>query len=262
VVVKTLQEDPPTLKSYPGTPSAATDWAHRSSHFKKVIGACLKRDPAARKKVAEILKLQFVRPHKSSGSDHAAALKSLAEAVGAIDVSHVTHTTEGIKDEEAIKKHIMATGTGRSIVVSKDTDWDFGDVDDFADDFAKEMGGLSTIEEQPSGGGESKAEAEAEAKRKAEEEAAAAIAAATAAAEAARKEKAEAAAKAQAEAEKAAEAAARAQAVAQKAAEDAEAAAAAAAAATTAAAEATAVSSSNPDDFGDFFEASTNSDNI
>ncbi len=261
------------MKSYPGTPSAATDWAHRSSHFKKVISACLKRDPATRKKVAEILKLQFVKPHKSNSSNHAAALKSLAEAVGAIDVSHVIHTTEGIKDEEAIKEHMKATGTGRSIVVSKATDWDFGDVDDFADDFAKEMGGLSTIEEQPSGAGESKAEAEAEAKRKADDEKAAAAAAAeaaaaeaaaaaAAAAEAARKEKAEAAAKAQAEAEKAAEAAAKAQAIAQKAVEDAQAAAAAAAAATTAAAEATAVSTSNPDDFGNFFEASTNSDNI
>ena len=174
----------------------------------------------------------------------------MADAVGVIDLSHAAYSSEGIKDEEALKKHIMATGTGRSIVMSKDTDWNFDDVDDFADDFAKEMGGLSTVEEVPA------VDEAAEAKQKAKEEQEAAAAAALA------EQQAQAAALAQAEAKKAAEAAEEALRAAAKAEADAQTAAEIAEAASTAAAEATAVSSSNPDDFGDFFEASTKSGNI
>lgn len=162
--------------------------------------------------------MTFVRPHKSDGSDHEAAIRALVKEVGCIDVSHMAHTTEGIKDEESIKSHIAVTGTGRSIVMSKDTNWDFGDVDNFEDDFAKQMGGLSTIEEQENKADESAASAAATSAQ--EEAEAAAIAAAKAVEEAERLKK-----KAK-ELEKAA-------------------------------AEANALTSSNPDDFGDFFEAST-----
>ena len=56
VLLMTLQQPPPSLESYEGPNISGTEWASKSSSFKKFIKLCLKRDPTDRATVGKYIK--------------------------------------------------------------------------------------------------------------------------------------------------------------------------------------------------------------
>jgi serine/threonine-protein kinase OSR1/STK39 len=79
VLLETLQQSPPTIKSYVDEQNSkqprvsGTEWAHKSSAFKKFVAACLKRDPSERSNVAALAGMKFVS-HGKAGAQEARAM--------------------------------------------------------------------------------------------------------------------------------------------------------------------------------------------
>ena len=166
VVVKTLQEDPPSLDSYLSK-SETTEWAHNSSKFKKMISHCLIRNPEKRDSASQVLKLPFVKMTKE---ELKVAMDALSEAVGIIDVARVEVKKIETKTTSFSEAHLKKFSTGRSVVPT--ANWDFSDVNE--EEFAKDWNesGLKGITEENS---EKVDEEEVKRKKKEEEDKAAAI---------------------------------------------------------------------------------------
>ena len=159
VVVKTLQEDPPSLDSYLSK-SETTEWAHNSSKFKKMISHCLIRNPEKRDSASQVLKLPFVKMTKE---ELKVAMDALSEAVGIIDVARVEVKKIETKTTSLSEAHLKEFSTGRSVVPT--ANWDFSDVNE--EEFAKDWNesGLKGITEE-----NSEKDDEEEVKRKKKEE--------------------------------------------------------------------------------------------
>ena len=176
VVVKTLQEAPPSLSSYEKPPAESTEWAHKNSKYQKLIKASLVRDPEKRDSCAVLLKMPFV---KITPSEKAIALLELSKTVGTIDVQRIQPVAVEQKTSSAVKKSTETSLTARSTVQGVNFDFSDAENDAAQADFAKawkeslppaigEEGEEGEEEEE-----EKRKKAEEEKRKKAEEDAAA-----------------------------------------------------------------------------------------
>ena len=174
VVVKTLQEAPPSLSSYEKPPAESTEWAHKNSKYQKLIKASLVRDPDKRDSCAVLLKMPFV---KITPSEKAVALLELSKTVGTIDVQRIQPVAIKQKTSSAVKKSTETSLTARSTVQGVNFDFSDAENDAAQADFAKawkearppgidEEGEEVEVDEE-----EKRKKAEEDARKKAEEDA-------------------------------------------------------------------------------------------
>jgi len=165
VVVKTLQEAPPSLSSYEKPPAESTEWAHKNSKYQKLIKASLVRDPEKRDSCAVLLKMPFV---KITPSEKAIALLELSKTVGTIDVQRIQPVAVEQKTSSAVKKSTETSLTARSTVQGVNFDFSDAENDAAQADFAKAW--KESLPPAIGEEGEEGEEEEEEKRKKAEEE--------------------------------------------------------------------------------------------
>ena len=128
VLLETMQQPPPTLKSYQDEKSkgkrvSGTEWANKSSSFKKFVAACLKHDPTERASIATLQTMKFVN-YGSAGPEVARVMFARELCAQVIEPIHAGKES----------KH-DATGNGKGVqndesAENKESmpDWDFRDI--------------------------------------------------------------------------------------------------------------------------------------
>jgi len=65
IILKTLQDEPPSLKSYEDEkrrqPSPGTEWCRKSQAYKDLLGLCLRKDPNERSSAKKLLSCRFLK---------------------------------------------------------------------------------------------------------------------------------------------------------------------------------------------------------
>jgi serine/threonine-protein kinase OSR1/STK39 len=123
VLLETLQQPPPTIKSYEDEKNSkhprvsGTEWAHKSSAFKKFVAACLKRNPSERSNAATLAGMKFVS-HGKAGAQVARAMFAREICAEIRDPIHA-----GKSSGEA--KTGGEADAGNS---NEKPDWDFSDI--------------------------------------------------------------------------------------------------------------------------------------
>eukprot|EP00946_MAST-07B_sp_MAST-7B-sp1_P002152 g2152.t1 len=131
VLLETLQKAPPTIKSYAdeqGRKSklSGTEWASKSSSFKKFVAACLKREPSDRSTIASLLGMKFVS-HGKAGPEVARAMFARELCTEISDPLHVEKSTDsaggGVAEGEGTNDD-----TGAASEKTEKPEWDFSDL--------------------------------------------------------------------------------------------------------------------------------------
>jgi serine/threonine protein kinase len=125
----TLQQPPPTLDNYEDEKSGAatisgTEWASKSSGFKKFLKQCMKRIPTDRATVAQLSTSKFVTiGKKNSATLNNAQVTFATEICNAIPPIHELSASKDSKDAD-----------GKKDLKNTTPEWDFQDMNDDDDD--------------------------------------------------------------------------------------------------------------------------------
>jgi len=126
VLLMTLQEPPPTLQSYPDEKRgqkkvSGTEWASKSTNFKKFVGLCLKKEAKDRATVAQLLTKNF--PAATSAAFAAELCEKCPKAL---------HQEKDVKSAPQAVTGTVPTSTNdfteRDIVASASANWDLSDM--------------------------------------------------------------------------------------------------------------------------------------
>ena len=138
VLLKTLQEAPPTLASYADeakdkktgklpTPSSGTDWVRKNKPFQDFVSKCLQREPDKRFTISKLLTMKYF---KNSEAGKADMVKQLPELLpGAFHQKELKKIPSQLKNvgERPITGHIQH---GRKFVPGVEFDFSSDEEDD------------------------------------------------------------------------------------------------------------------------------------
>ena len=128
VLLETLQQPPPSIKSYEDEKGgkvprvSGTEWASKSSSFKKFVAACLKRDPSERATIAQLEAMKFVS-HGKAGLEVARAM--FAREICA-EIREPLHVGKGSAVDSTSAAGSVGTAGGDAS--TDKPEWDFTDI--------------------------------------------------------------------------------------------------------------------------------------
>jgi serine/threonine-protein kinase OSR1/STK39 len=144
VLLMTLQQPPPSLETYEDEKTghqtvSGTEWASKSSHFKKFVKSCLKRDPNERATVAQLSAMKFVNYSKLANLNNAKATFATELSVAIAPIHELVVEKQKQGDNNA--KNASEEGT------EKVPEWDYQDVYDDDGGFGAEFNAATTLGE-------------------------------------------------------------------------------------------------------------------